>query len=247
MQGSERGSGVRGYIVSLALLITAWKVLSLAFSHPALPPPEVVLAALLGSADRLAVHAAFSLMRVVYALLLSFSLAFPVGILSREDRINKIVSPFLYLLYPIPHIVLLPLYILLFGIGDLSKVVLIATILFFQIAVTTRDAARQVSEYYVYSIMSLGASKFDIYRHVIVPASLPRIITALRISVGTAVAVLFFAESFATSTGLGYVIMDSWSRADYNTMYAAIAAMALLGFTLYIILEVVEVRVCRWV
>ncbi len=246
MQGNKRDSGIRGYLISLILLLLAWKILSIVFRHPALPQPETVLLSLLASADRLAFHTAVSLLRVVYALLLSFSLAFPLGILSREDNVNRIVSPFLYLLYPIPHIVLLPLYILLFGIGDLSKVALIATILFFQIAVTTRDAARQVSEYYVYSIRSLGASKFDIYRHVIVPASMPRIITALRISVGTAIAVLFFAESFATTAGLGYVIMDSWSRADYTMMYAAITAMAFLGFSLYIVIEAIERRVCRW-
>ncbi len=186
-------------------------------------------------------------MRVLYSILLAFSLAFPLGVLSRESTFDRIFSPFLYLLYPIPHIVLLPLYILLFGIGDFARIALIATILFFQIAVTTRDAARQVSEYYVYSILSLGASKFDVYRHVIIPAAMPKIITAIRISVGTAVAVLFFAESFATTSGLGYLIMDSWSRADYEMMYAAIVSMALLGFSLYLVLDVVEKWVCRWV
>jgi len=75
---------------------------------------------------------------------------------------------------------------------------------------------------------------------------MPKIMTALRISIGTAIAVLFFAESFATTSGLGYLIIDSWSRADYRMMYAAITTMALLGFMLYVIVENVERRVCRW-
>jgi NitT/TauT family transport system permease protein len=246
MQGDKRDNRGWSYLGTLIILLILWKGLSVLIAHPALPSPEVVLASLINSAHELSRHAAVSLLRVVYALLLAFSLAFPAGILSREDTVDRLISPLIYLLYPIPHIVLLPLYILLFGIGDFSRVALIATILFFQIAVTTRDAARQVSEYYIYSIKSLGASKLDVYRYVIIPAAMPKIITALRISVGTAVAVLFFAESFATNTGLGYVILDSWSRADYEMMYAAIAAMALLGFSLYIILEIAERRICRW-
>lgn len=246
MQGSKTNDRW-SYLVSFTLLLGLWKLLSAIFCHPALPPPETVVTALIESASKLSSHAAVSMLRVVYAILLAFSVAFPIGVISRENSIDKIVSPFIYLLYPIPHIILLPLYILLFGIGDLSRITLIATILFFQIVVTTRDAARQVSEYYVYSIMSLGASKFDIYRHVIIPAAMPKIITALRISVGTAIAVLFFAESFATNVGLGYIILDSWSRADYEMMYAAIATMALLGFLLYIILEAVEKMLCRWI
>lgn len=246
MQGDKRDNRIWSYLGTLVALLVVWKVASTLLSHPAFPPPEAVLVFFVNSASELSIHAAVSLSRVVYALLLAFSIAFPVGVFSRENLIDRIVSPLIYVLYPIPHIVLLPLYILLFGIGDFSRVALIATILFFQISVTTRDAARQVSEYYIYSIKSLGATRFDVYRHVIIPAAMPKIITALRISVGTAIAVLFFAESFATNLGLGYVILDSWSRADYEMMYAAITAMALLGFTLYILLEIAERRVCRW-
>ncbi len=93
----------------------------------------------------------------------------------------------------------------------------------------------------------MGATEKDVYKHVVFPACLPKILTALRISIGTAIAVLFFVESFATSKGLGYLIMDSWSRMDYPDLYAAIVAMALLGLCLYIMLEWVERTVCAWV
>jgi NitT/TauT family transport system permease protein len=120
-------------------------------------------------------------------------------------------------------------------------------ILFFQILVTARDAARNVSDYYILSLRSLGAGEWDVYRHVIFPASLPKILTAMRISIGTAIAVLFFAESFATNQGLGYFILDSWSRADYNSLYSGIITMALLGFSLYLVVEILERKFCRWV
>jgi len=155
--------------------------------------------------------------------------------------------PLWQFLYPIPHIVLLPLIILLFGIGDLSKIILIAIIVFFQILVTTRDASRNLSINYVYSMLSLSASRRDIYKHMIFPACVPKILTAMRVSVGTSIAVLFFVESFATRKGLGYLIMDSWSRANYPDLYAAMVSMALLGFGLYIVIEKTEKKVCRWV
>jgi NitT/TauT family transport system permease protein len=120
-------------------------------------------------------------------------------------------------------------------------------ILFFQILVTTRDAVRNVSNYYILSLRSLGAGEKDVYWHVILPAIVPKILTAMRISIGTAIAVLFFAESFATTNGLGYVIIDSWSRANYEDLYSGIISMALLGFLLYVVVELLERKLCRWV
>ena len=95
-------------------------------------------------------------------------------------------------------------------------------------------------------MQTLGASRLQIYRHVILPASLPKILTAMRISIGTSVAILFFVESFATTRGLGYIIMDSWGRADYISLYTGIFCMALLGFSLYLVLDRLEHRICRW-
>jgi NitT/TauT family transport system permease protein len=143
-------------------------------------------------------------------------------------------------------VVLLPLIIILFGIGNFSKIFLIGLIVFFQILVTTRDGAKNIHSNYYYSMQTLGATKLQIYRHVILPATLPKVLTALRISIGTAVAILFFVESFATTRGLGYIIMDSWGRADYVGLYTGISCMAFLGFTLYLILDMLEKRACRW-
>ena len=126
------------------------------------------------------------------------------------------------------------------------SIVLIGLIVFFQILVTTRDAARAIHPNYLLTMRTLGASRAQIYRHVIWPATLPRILTALRISIGTAVAILFFVESFATTRGLGFVIMDAWGQADYERLYAGIVAMAALGLCLYLLLDLVEERVCRW-
>ena len=239
----------RDIVLAALILLAVWQVCSLLLDSMALPQPWVVLADLgaklaNGSLiDDLAVSSSRALAGIFLALVTAVPLGLLVG---SEERIGTRVSPFIYLLYPIPHVVLLPLIIILFGIGNFSKIFLIGLIVFFQILVTTRDGAKSIHRNYFHSMKTLGASRLQIYRHLILPATLPKILTAMRISVGTSVAILFFVESFATTTGLGYIIMDSWGRADYISLYTGITSMALLGFLLYMILDRVEQHVCRW-
>ena len=239
----------RDIVLAALILLAVWQVCSLLLDSMALPQPWVVLADLgaklaNGSLiDDLAVSSSRALAGIFLALVTAVPLGLLVG---SEERIGTRVSPFIYLLYPIPHVVLLPLIIILFGIGNFSKIFLIGLIVFFQILVTTRDGAKSIHRNYFHSMKTLGASRLQIYRHLILPATLPKILTAMRISVGTSVAILFFVESFATTTGLGYNIMDSWGRADYISLYTGITSMALLGFLLYMILDRVEQHVCRW-
>jgi ABC-type nitrate/sulfonate/bicarbonate transport system permease component len=79
------------------------------------------------------------------------------------------------------------------------------------------------------------------------PVTLPAMLTALRVSIGTAVAVLFFAESFATTAGLGYyIIADAFSRVAYREMYAGVLAMSLLGLALYFLADWAERKLAPW-
>jgi len=236
------------FFASLILLLL-WQLAAWLLNSAALPRPSEVFMDTCGKllSGSLLDDLAISCLRALLGIILALITAVPLGLaIGAEEPLRKALSPFIYLLYPIPHVVLLPLIIILFGIGNLSKIFLIALIVFFQIIVTTRDAAKQIHRNYFYSMQTLGAGKLQMYRHVILPAAMPKILTALRISVGTAVAILFFVESFATTRGLGYIIMDSWARADYVSLYTGITCMALLGFSLYMLLDWLERRVCGW-
>ncbi len=239
----------RDIFIAALILFGLWELSALLLDSMALPEPWKVLKDIgrklaNGSLlDDLAVSAA----RALLGILLALAAAVPLGLaIGAEEPLRKRISPFIYLLYPIPHVVLLPLIIILFGIGNFSKIFLIALVVFFQILVTTRDAAKDIHRNYFYSMQTLGASRWQMYVHVIFPASMPKILTAMRISIGTAVAILFFVESFATTRGLGYIIMDSWGRSDYVALYTGIGCMAMLGFSLYLILDWLEKRICRW-
>ncbi len=240
----------RDIFAAAVILLIVWECCSLLLNSMALPQPWVVLADLSAKlADgSLIDDLAISTFRALAGICLALAAAVPLGlVVGSEENFGKRVSPFIYLLYPIPHVVLLPLIIILFGIGNFSKIFLIALIVFFQILVTTRDGAKSIHRNYFHSMKTLGATRLQMYRHLILPATLPKILTAMRISVGTSVAILFFVESFATTTGLGYIIMDSWGRADYISLYTGISSMALLGFLLYLLLDRIEQHVCRWV
>lgn len=116
----------------------------------------------------------------------------------------------------------------------------------YQILVVTRASAQGLDKKYLDSFRSLGGTPLQMLRHVLIPAALPDAMTALKVASGTAVAVLFMAESFATRRGLGFLIMDAWGRGDQLEMFTGILAMSLLGVALYELCNVLETRSCRW-
>jgi ABC-type nitrate/sulfonate/bicarbonate transport system permease component len=241
------GRRVLGYLGAAAFMLLCWELVALAVDSPALPPPTVAIPEFVRLLPELWQQLLISAFRVLAAMLIGTVLAVPLGlVIGRSQRADALVAPVIFLTYPIPKVVFLPVLLVLLGLGDLSKIALIALIVFFQILVTARDAAKAVPEASVVSVRSLGASSGQVFRHVVFPASLPEVFTALRIGTGTAVAVLFLAESIAGSSGLGWYIVDAWGRIDYPAMFAGIIAMALLGVILYEGLDAVDRWATRW-
>lgn len=232
----------------LALLV-AWQVLALLVARPILPPPLAVAQSLVSGLQKdLGGHFLVSLWRVLASMGLAVITAAPAGlVLGQSARANRIFSPLIYILYPVPKVVLVPVVLLFLGVGDLAKIAIIFIILFFQILVLVRDQAASLRPELVQSVRSLGAGRRALFRFVYLPATLPAILTALRQSVGTAVAVLYVAESFATRQGLGYYIyINGSSLLNYPAMYAGIVMMSLLGLGLYFGVDWLEGRLCPW-
>lgn len=236
-------------LAALAILIF-WQLSALIINRNILPSPITVIQVFFRELfnGNMFEHATASLWRVMASMFLSVALAAPAGlILGQSQRLNRIFSPVIYLLYPIPKVVLVPIVLLFLGIGDFSKIVIIFMILFFQILVLVRDQAAALPSELIQSVRSLGAGRRALFRFVYLPASLPAILTALRQSVGTAVAVLYIAELIATQRGLGYYIYFNGSTLlNYPAMYAGVLAMSLLGLGLYFSVDWLEHRLCKW-
>jgi NitT/TauT family transport system permease protein len=237
------------YGVTIFLIYALWAILSWVVGSSILPDPWLVF---LKGTKELArhsfwLHVQASTLRMLAGLFLAFILAVPAGLLiGTNPRLDRFFSPLIYLSYPIPKIVLMPIIFVLFGIGETGKIVLLTMIIFFQLLITTRDSSKKINKEMIYSLKSLGASQWDYYRHVVWPVSLPGIFTSLRIGTGTAVAVLFFVESMATNRGLGYYIIDAWGRADYAIMFVGIIALSLIGIVFYEFFDLLERRYCKW-
>jgi ABC-type nitrate/sulfonate/bicarbonate transport system permease component len=239
----------RDLLLSALALFVAWEILALLLNREILPTPTAVLSAFIVQLPRgLAWHFVVSAWRVVASIVLSVVLATPAGlVLGQYPRVNRFFAPLIYLTYPIPKIVLLPIVILFLGIGDASKIAIIFLILFFQVLVVVRDASAALRSELLYSVRSLGAGRRALLRFVYLPATLPAVLTAVRVSIGTAIAVLFFTESFATNAGLGYyVIVDTFQRIAFPEMYAGVVAMSLLGLALYFVVDYLERTLCPY-
>jgi ABC-type nitrate/sulfonate/bicarbonate transport system permease component len=240
----------RALLLALVVLLLIWQVLAMALNQPILPSPVLVAAAFAREIPRgdLPRHFLASLWRVVASLALSIALAVPAGlVLGQSPRLNRLFSPFIYLTYPIPKVVLVPVVLLFLGVGDVAKITIIFLILFFQILVLVRDQAAGLRPELLQSVRSLGAGRRALFWFVYLPASLPAILTGVRQSIGTAVAVLYVAELFATQYGLGYYIYyEGSSLLDYPAMFAGVVAMSLLGALLYFGTDWLERKLCPW-
>ncbi len=235
------------YVIAVAILAGLWEAIALALAIPAFPRiGEAVLSFLRGMAGGpLVQHFGVSLYRVSAATAISLLVGVPLGLLLGRSG-GPVGSVLVYLAHPVPKVVFLPVIIVVFGIGDAAKIFLITLVILFQILVTVRDAAASVSPGLIRSVQSLGGGEWAIFRHVIFPATLPGIFTALRLSTGTAVAVLFFAETYATPYGLGAFIWDAWSARQFDMMFAGVMAMASMGFGFYVLLDWLERITCPW-
>lgn len=238
---------VGAYVFAIAFILLGWWATAVLVDSPALPAPDATFGVLSENLPALAPYFLTSAGRVVVSVVIGTVLAVPLAqVCARSERLDALFAPVLYILYPIPKVVLLPILLVLLGLGDAPKIVLISLTVFFQVLVAVRDAVRAVPEGALLSARALGASRWGIYCSVTVPATLPAVFTSLRISVGTAIAVLFIAEAMAGSTGLGYFIMQSWSMVNYPRMFAGIVALALLGLVLYGVFDAAERRLTRW-
>ena len=229
-------------------LLALWWAIALLLALPIVPTPDKVLVRLAHVFSRdIFAHAAWSLWRIAAGLGLAVCVGYPLGVLMGYfRRADRYLSPVVYLTYPVPKIALLPILMLLAGVGELSKILMIFLIIVFQVIVAVRDAIRTLPEERYAPLYSLGASLAQVFRFVILPASLPKFITAVRVAMATAVSVLFFTETFGTQYGMGYYIMDAWLRVNYLEMYAGILVLSAMGLLLFGLIDVFERAACRW-
>lgn len=192
-------------------------------------------------------HAVASLLRLVAGIGIAVVLGVPLGIVSGvSPRADRLISPVVYVLYPLPKIAFLPVFMVLFGLGDVSKIVLLVAVIFFQLVLSARDGVRGIPRELHYAAATLRLHGVARFRRLYLPSALPQVFSAVRISVGIGIAVLFLAENYATTYGMGYFIMNNWVMINYPRMFAGIVALGVQAAAVLATVDAIERRVCRW-
>jgi ABC-type nitrate/sulfonate/bicarbonate transport system permease component len=169
------------------------------------------------------------------------------GVLLAQSRlVRAALEPLIYALWAVPKLALLPLLLLIFGLGDEPMVILIAISCFFLVFIPTLAAMLAVPFGYREAASAFKVSRWQMLRHVTFPASLPQIFVALRLTAGAAVLTLVAVEFVEGSTGLGYLIWSSWSLFLADQMYVGIVVVAILGAAFTMLVVAIGHRVCPW-
>lgn len=236
-----------GGAVAVIVLVSIWWLASVILQKNLLPTPWIVLQRLpeLISTSML-LHLKASFYRVVLGLFFSILGGFTLGLMIGSFPDQPFFDAIVYLIYPIPKMALLPIVMLLGGLGDRSKVLMIVLIVLPQMTISVRDAIREIPHNYYDVYQCLRASRWRKFFHITFPATLPAIFSGTRVSLGTAISILFFTENYGTQYGMGYFIMDAWTRMDYPGMYAGILVLSSFGCLLFIGMDSFANLLFKW-
>lgn len=236
---------------SICGTIALWWLLSATgLVNPLLLPSPVVVAqsALhLLATGVLVEDTVVSLVRVLEGFVIAVCTALPIGaLMGMFPAVRKLLDPLVELVRPIPPIAFIPLAILWFGIGEASKVFIIAFGAFFPILLNTMAGFRSVEPVHIQAASSLGANRRQIFVNVVLWSAVPDIVTGMRVGMGLAFVVLVAAELIASSAGLGFLIQDSRLHFLTERVIVGMLCIGVLGLFLNKLLLEIERRVVRW-
>ncbi len=238
----------------LTLLFAWWAVTATGLIEPLfLPSPVAVLQkgwllATKGYMDAtLWQHLAASLTRIGLALGFAILTAIPIGIAIGTNRIARgIFDPLIEFYRPIPPLAYLPLIVIWCGIGELSKVLLIYLAIFAPIAIATATGVRTVDPTKLRAAQSLGATRAQLIRHVILPSALPDILTGVRIGLGVGWSTLVAAELIAATSGLGFMVQSAAQFLVTDVVILGILVIAIIAFALEMGLRALQRKLVPW-
>lgn len=197
--------------------------------------------------DNLLLNIYASTRRVFFGVILGIALAVPVGFLLGWYRTARIFAdPMINFFRALPPIALIPLVIVYFGVGELAKLVILVYASFFSGVIVMYEGVSQITPLYVRVAKTLGAGELEIFRKVIIPLTVPHILTALRVALGVAWATLVASELIAAQSGLGAMIQNASTYFLLDIIYVGIICIGCIALIMDLILRKISARLLVW-
>jgi NitT/TauT family transport system permease protein len=240
--------GLAPLIAFIALLI-AWEAAARAIGIDGLPPATQALAqvpAILGDPESL-LNIAASLRRMAIGFALALCFAIPVGLtMGRSRRVAAFFNPLLMMIYPVPKAALMPIIMLWLGVGDASKTLVIFLGVTLPVIYHSYQGSRAVEEKILWSAAAMGMGPLARLTRVVLPAALPEILVGCRTGLVLALITMVTSEMIARQTGVGNILFNSLDMAQYDTVYAMILIIGVLGYALDFAFERLHRRLVGW-
>jgi NitT/TauT family transport system permease protein len=232
-------------------LLALWEVLVRAHVLDArfFPAPSAIARdfAAFAASGALAANLGITLERIAAGLALGGIPGVAVGLAIGINRwARAFLEPLIALLYPVPKIALIPLVLLIFGLGEAGKYALIGIGVFFIMAINTEAGVRQIEPALLEAARAFRLRTRTLYAKVLLPAALPNIFAGLKLSIGIAIVLAVAAELRASNSGLGFVIWNAWETLQVERMYAALVVVSLLGYVLSLAGDALERAALPW-
>ncbi|MGU3576554.1 ABC transporter permease [Brucellaceae bacterium C25G] len=193
------------------------------------------------------IHIGATLRRVAVGYVLGAVPGILLGlVLGLSLPLRRLLGPIFAALYPVPKIAILPLILLIFGVGDASKFVVIGIGVFFLMFYNTLGGVIQTPQIYLDVARNAGASRLQTFFRIALPAALPNIFTGLRLSAGSSFIIISAAEFLGAKSGVGFFIWASWQTFAVSRMFVGIVVISALGYLTILALEMLERKLVPW-
>ena len=240
--------GVPPLLACLALL-AAWETAARVFGIHGLPPASQALAelpAILTDRESL-LNIADSVKRMAIGFALALAVAVPVGLMMGRSRyVAAFFNPLLMVIYPVPKAALMPIIMLWLGIGDASKTLVIFLGVSLPVIYHSYQGSRAVEEKILWSAAAMGLQAPARLFRIVLPAALPEILMGCRTGLVLALITMVTSEMIARQTGVGNILFNALDMAQYDTVYATIVVISVLGFVLDVTFERVRAYLVGW-
>jgi NitT/TauT family transport system permease protein len=188
-----------------------------------------------------------SLQRLFWGFLLGGIPALVLGIAMGLYRpIRAAIDPLVAATYPIPKSAILPLILLIFGLGEASKIVMVALGVFYPVIINTMAGVLQIQKIYLDVGKNFRASRWQVFRTIALPGAMPSIVAGVKLGVGMGLILIAIAEMIGAKSGLGFMIWNAWQILAVETMYVGLVVIALLGFVFTVLLNELEHYIIPW-